>query len=586
MTFLAPNFLWGLLALLPLFAVYLLKVRPNRVVTNAWFLWEKVFEQKQNSSLFSRLRHLLSFLLLALAVILVCLALAQPRFGERSSKDLLIVIDRSASMQSNDEDGVTRLDEAKESAHEIVRSLTGDQRALIATIDSSLSFRTHLSRNSRELHRAIDAITPSALPLASEAIDSLPTSEAQELIFFTDGANQTVKERIASVVNLHRKTDNIGIIAADIQRLPGSELSATCMVKLASSSERSQEIEIEITNLEDQTIGKLTKTQVAPGANAPLFFTIPEAGPGHWAIRILNEDALALDNVADLYLRPLPVLPVATATEDEYFYQRCIRAFASSGSPIQLAESPDSADLTLCQGSIPENVSGNILLFAPRGQSPHYLNPGDEFGIDLAITARPEHPILRHLDLNQLPFSGAIKLSAPERATTLVHAEDKTPLIYLISEPERSIVIVNLDPAQRNFYLSPWFPVLIYDTATYLGGIDLSPAATYPTGFPLTTSPTENSTLTAPSNQKIKTITPGQSLPLNEPGIYQLKNSKQNITLAAALLAEPETIQASVLPESGTREISSLTSLTHWLILAAILIILIEAILYHRRKVG
>ena len=54
MNLLAPGFLWTFLALIPLAAIYFLKVRPRKRDTPAYFLWEKIFQEKRTSSLFSR----------------------------------------------------------------------------------------------------------------------------------------------------------------------------------------------------------------------------------------------------------------------------------------------------------------------------------------------------------------------------------------------------------------------------------------------------------------------------------------------------------------------------------------------------
>ena len=66
MTFLQPAMLWSLLVLLPLAAIYFLKVRPRRKPTTAFFLWEKIFQEKRASSLFQRLRDAWSLLLMLL----------------------------------------------------------------------------------------------------------------------------------------------------------------------------------------------------------------------------------------------------------------------------------------------------------------------------------------------------------------------------------------------------------------------------------------------------------------------------------------------------------------------------------------
>ena len=86
MSFLAPAFLWGLAALAPLAAIYFLKVRPRRKPTNAYFLWQRILNQKQTSALFRRLRDVLSLLLLAIATVAIVLAMARPRVEQSDER--------------------------------------------------------------------------------------------------------------------------------------------------------------------------------------------------------------------------------------------------------------------------------------------------------------------------------------------------------------------------------------------------------------------------------------------------------------------------------------------------------------------
>ena len=97
MIFLNPIYFLALLGLIPLVAVYLLKVRPKRQAVSALFLWEAVLDQKKHTALFSRLRNLLSLLLMVLALIAVVLAMTAPELAHDERRDLLLLIDNSAS---------------------------------------------------------------------------------------------------------------------------------------------------------------------------------------------------------------------------------------------------------------------------------------------------------------------------------------------------------------------------------------------------------------------------------------------------------------------------------------------------------
>ena len=100
--------LWALAGIIPLAAVYLLKIKPRRQPTTALFLWQQILTQRKSSTLFQRLRHLLSLLLMLLAFVGMVMMMARPQFGELSHQDLLIVVDRSGSMNSMDQ-GSSRL---------------------------------------------------------------------------------------------------------------------------------------------------------------------------------------------------------------------------------------------------------------------------------------------------------------------------------------------------------------------------------------------------------------------------------------------------------------------------------------------
>ena len=93
MSFASPVFFWALLSLIPLAAIYLLKVRPVRKPTTAWFLWEDIFQEKKATSLFQRFRDLFSLLLMAAAFIAVVFAMTRPNFSGDRQQDLILLVD-------------------------------------------------------------------------------------------------------------------------------------------------------------------------------------------------------------------------------------------------------------------------------------------------------------------------------------------------------------------------------------------------------------------------------------------------------------------------------------------------------------
>jgi len=585
MNFLTPHFLWGFLALIPLIAAYLLKVRPRKKQTNAWFLWEKIFEEKNTTSLFSKMRNFLSLLLMLIALSLIILALAQPKLSTDDQRDLIIVIDRSASMSAalSEHQATSRLEKAKAKAHELVRSLSTSQRASLAVLDKKLKFITHLTNNAHRIHQSIDSITPSTIPLYTDAALSISSEKdtkhslKHRVILITDGSsaieNLTTQSTNIEVLNISDQTttpDNLGIIAADIQPNP-ADTSAKCMVKIISSLTKPIKAEIELFHTATSSVGKLSELTIQPGVNPPVFFDIPDAASGEWVARILREDHLDTDNSAQLILRPLPTIPVTIPADDNYFYQRCIEAFAKSGGLLQIAPPSQPSSITLYQGTPPADATGNIIIFAPKGSSPFWNTLESAIIVDLPIAQNPQHPILKHSDINQLRFPGAQIITPPENARIIVESDQKIPLIYQINEPNKSVIVVNLNPAQADFFLSPSFPILIHDAATYLSGHDTQYASVYPTGSNLLISDDESNT-------------PPKKLNLDNSGIYDFTKKGRDFQIAAALLSPEESLLSNKLTSSELKNLATGYPFSFWLIVIAIAILILESILYHRRK--
>lgn len=174
MSFASPLMFWGLLSLIPLVALYFLKIRPARKPVTAWFLWEKVFVERKARTLFQKFRDVLSLLLLAALFVAAVTAAARPAWRGDTRRDLVLVLDNSASMNAAD-GGPTRLERARATAGSIVRSLNGSQRCCIASLADRVVFHSGLTDNPRELLDAINRIQPTVLPSTRHAVGQLPS---------------------------------------------------------------------------------------------------------------------------------------------------------------------------------------------------------------------------------------------------------------------------------------------------------------------------------------------------------------------------------------------------------------------------
>ena len=590
MTFLTPAFAWALLSLIPLAAIYFLKVRPRRKPTTAYFLWEKVFTEKRSSALFKRLRDLWSLLLMLLAFAAICTALMQPELEGDDRRDLLIVIDTSASM-SVEGGGGKRFEEAVDRARAIVRALDGAQRASIATVADELTFVSHLTDSPRELMEALEQVRPTNLPLDRASLARLyetsdsKWAESYRILFLTDGSSDggQVPSEI-EIVKIGDAEGNLGIAAADLQILPGEEPTLGLYIQVASSFREPQNADLILRLRGSPAIARLIPLTVAPGLNPPEVITIEGYEPGEYLVTLDVEDALEADNGASLVAHKPRPIPVSVDSRDRFFLENSVLAFTRSGGLLALVE--DNAQLAIAKGA-PADVA-QALVFQPQGESKWWQSVGEELEGAVPRVLLEDHPVLRLLDASTIQYDGARKLEAPEGALVLVAADDDTPLIYVSHMGGQSAVVVNMDPAAAEFYFSAWFPVLVHGVATHLAGREDELLSVYPSGSesPIPGVAEEDVTaVTAPDGSKSEVI--GKRYPVaGSLGFHEFDNKSGHWPIGVSLLARGESLIDNTEIADTAKPISTGWAPAYLLTVLALIVLVIESILYHRRKVG
>ncbi|HRQ87412.1 MAG TPA: VWA domain-containing protein [Bacteroidia bacterium] len=591
MSFLAPAFLWTLLALLPLAAAYFLKVRPRRRPATAFFLWERVFEQKRATSLLQRLRDAISLLLMLLAFAAVAFALARPELVDDERKDLLILIDQSASMSAKD-GGRSRLDEAKRVAREIVAAMDGNQRAAVAAAGRELRFLTHLGGGPRELAEAIDRVEATVFPFDPASLRGLDAeaqgSDRHRVLLLSDGCFEGSDALPGGIelVKVGAPLPNLGIVAADLRRLPGGSLGF--FFKLASSYPDPVEADLVLTHAASgDRIFKLIPVRVEPGENRPEQFTVEEApADGAWIAELRIDDALAEDNRAFLSVPGANPVRVKVGAQDRFFFEVSVCAFEDSGGTLKLAE--EDAEVRIARGSA-DGEDGAFLLFAPEGASPWWEQVGEEVEVVAPRVLLPGHPAIRHLDLANLSFAGARSLKAPPGALVLAESEHGVPLVYRMVSGGATALVVNLDPLASEFVLSPWFPVLVHGAATHLAGREEEVMPLYRPGDRLAVPGRREGEMT-------RVLTPGaesaidwpdaQYGPLERLGFYEFENASGRWTVGSTLATRAESLLDNAAVAGSVRSLARGYAPATWLLAAAIVLLVGESMLYHRRKAG
>lgn len=226
-----------------LLLLYFLKLRRMPVQIGSTLLWKKAIQDLQVNSPFQRLRRNLLLLLQLLALLALILALARPVSEGQliAGAKTVILIDRSASMSATDgEDGVSRLQEAKDRAKNLVDTMGRGDQATIIAFDDSAQVIQPFSGDAALLRSAIDDITPSdrttrlknAYTLANanmayegEQLTEEGIAEQASVFLFSDGrvapsdiAELSLRGNLTYQRIGKDDTANLGIVAASVRR--------------------------------------------------------------------------------------------------------------------------------------------------------------------------------------------------------------------------------------------------------------------------------------------------------------------------------------------------------------------------------
>jgi len=322
--FIANQWAWLFLLLVPLVIFYFLKLKRPRLDIPSLALWRSVLNDQRVNSPFQRFKR--NILLLLQILLLLCLVLAamQPFVpsGADRANYLPVLIDSSASMAAVDAEGRSRLDEVKQEVRKLIDNLLPDQRLCLISVSSSARQLTDFTDNQRVLRDAIDRLEVSQV--ASRLEDALRMTQAlartvpiETAVLYTDGnVPAEIDFELPFQLNYQQippAGKNIGITALNARRsdtrwdvfvrvegtkaAPGADEAPTSagVALLQNGKELANEM-----------------ISLAAGQSQRIVFPVETAGAGMLEVRLKPEgfDALASDNLAYLDLpvgRPLAV---------------------------------------------------------------------------------------------------------------------------------------------------------------------------------------------------------------------------------------------------------------------------------------
>jgi Ca-activated chloride channel family protein len=490
MSLLFPLGMIALIALPIILLLHLLRERRRRVTVPSLLLWQNM-PRRPDGRRSSVLPLSLLLLLHLLVALLVALALAQPQLlstiFRTGGQQIVLIIDTSTSMAAQD-GGRTRLAAAQNEARTLINRLgANDQLAIIAMNSHAHVLARGGSENQQELLGALNSLQAGGATNLAEALTlaeaSLDPERQGQVIILSDNAllgTSAPKQVLSADLRWQQIGSNQGnkaIVSFAAQNRSNSRTAPIHVyARVANYANQSSETWARLI-ADGQQIDERFVEFPANG-EAELTWTVP-AGTNQLSLEIQGNDALAIDDVAQLSLaqvRPLRILlvseqasaaannvdPQASANSD--LLRRALNAVpgASVGTiaPAQYtsSQSASQADLTVFEEFLPEAwPAGGVLVIAPpRGNS--LIQVQDTRPIS-TTSLRQRGSLLSGLNLDTLRRATVAEIDSEWGEVLL--SDGETPLIARQRIDQSEIAVWAFSLRDTNLPTRLAFPLLV-----------------------------------------------------------------------------------------------------------------------------
>jgi len=615
-SFLAPAML-AFLALIPVvILLYLLKLRRTEVEIPSTLLWIRSLHDMTANAPFQRLRKNLLLLLQIIVLALLATGLSRPYLQSEGTagKHLCVLLDRSASMQTLEDGGKSRMDLAKEEVGQMIDEMEGGDQMMLVDFAETSNVLCELTDDRSRLRAALRSVESAdtrtrirdAILVAHSLKQTIPDLD---IVVVGDGNVSDLNEMATraydlSFLRVGAATHNLGIVAFSVRAPIGGSAGERQTFALIHNA-HNEPITTTLTLTFGEDILAVDEITVPAEGDAETVFTHPDLGAGVLRAELDYEDTLAVDNTAWLALRPdtqIRTLLVSAPDSVSAYMLRQVLGLdprvALSTSPPENYQSTDEYDLTIFDNYLPEEMPPGTIVFL------NVAPPIDGVEVIGAIENPPiiardtEHPLMRfNLDPSNVIISKALKLKIPADAPSLVSTAG-SPLIADLSRGGRQILLIGFDIADSNWPLNLSFPLFFQNLLAWVPRSALAAETSVAAGRPLTLGASadfESATIRNPSGEKVSlALDPMRSVYFSateRTGVYEvdvgdlmlpyavnvLDRSESAIAPAEALELGRATVQAV---EGSVRQHRELWT---WFLMGALVFLCIEWWIFSRR---
>jgi von Willebrand factor type A domain/Aerotolerance regulator N-terminal len=492
--FASPMLAWWAALTVPIFLIYIIKVRLRRRPVSTLLFWNQLFDEKKPRAWWQQLRHWLSLLLQLAFVLLLVGALIDPLWSwqKNSQRRIVLIVDNSASMKATEASGITRLQSAKEIAKGLARSLRpGDEMSLVSSGGQSV-VHVGLTNHARLL---IDGITelpetdaPSVLLSAIATAERLLKDrvERSEIIVLTDGCIEDFEiiknNPLVKIYGVGKPQENTAITRYQVRRSVMDSVGYQVLIEVTNSGLEEVKTKLEL-SLEDNLVDVVPITLKA-GESQTRILDHTSATGGKLIAKLDSKDALSTDNSAISILPQRAPLPITLVTKGSLFLKSVLESMPLVELTITevAPEAAPKSGLLVLDRIIPEKLPRGRLLIVDPQNNADLMTVGETLEQPLVARVEKDSPLTQHIRLDNVLFPGAKQMTFTRPVESLIRDPLDSPMLARMKRPGGDLWILTCNLEQSDLPLRIAFPVLIKNAIEWFQGNEGQLSPVVPTG--------------------------------------------------------------------------------------------------------
>ena len=589
--------LWPLFLLLtipPVIMLYILKRKYKEEVISSSLLWKEVYKNTRANTPWEKFKKNIMLLLQIIIILSVILALMSPfiSIGGKSYKNVIMVIDNTASMNTIYDDSNSRLEQGKTLAKEYLNSTKEGTNTYIISYDGSSNLLLNGNFNKSNATSIIDNISKSygsgdisdVVSFVKAIGDGI--GEEYEVLIFTDKqvAISDINGRIVYLGNsgLNASVDNVSHKFVDDK--------VKVIANVTNNGDSLYEGDFSLYNGEELVAVEGVTLQV--GESKTLSFQLDSLNSDYLKGELSRKDILMEDNTYYHVVNENKVKKILLVTDENIFLEKAFGSIENTEvyktNDVSNITDNDEYDLYVFDNKMPEVMprKGSILFINPNSNEFFNVLEGGEIGQATAVKGS----VSTCLEDTQFTLSEYNIIETPYYGTNILTIDDDS-IGFKGEINDRKIAALSFDLHSTDFALKKEFPILIYE----LGEELISTGMVYSNNFKagekivVKSSDFENEINVTYPNGDIKGLKSGEEvngeLAL---GIYKINQNNNNESFSVNFPTSSESdTSVETIGENdnivhGKSNLKSGFNLTPIFILLAMLVVAFEWILYKK----